>query len=610
MPTIQVKRDELYHALGKKMSDDEFDEMCFTFGIELDEVTSERIMYEKEKGASTPLSPLTSSKLSEEVLYRIDIPANRYDLLTMEGLVRALKAFLSIGAKEEFVKVKEIGDITIFCTKEARTERPFLRAAVIRNISMTPSLYDSIIELQDKLHSGIGRRRTILSMGTYDLDKIINSPIIDDIPSKALESKTSFIYDVRDPSSFSFLPLNRAMNGKVDGLGLIKSLEEGLDNKMKKYANLLKGHTVFPMLAHLCTGQILSIPPLINGDLSKIDLNTKNLLIDVTGFDENKVNVVLNILVTSIRSSSSYVEGVKIILESDETSQTITSPELLTKEKVISILYINQMLGLQLGQEEIISLLERMMVKAEKSGLKDILVKIPPHRSDIIHACDIMEDVGIAYGFNNLTPTLPQTNTISCRDPLNQLSDLVRREVALAGWMEIVTFTLCSWKENFSFLRKEDTGNEAIHLDKPKTLDFEVVHSSLIPSMLKTVSSNKSQPLPLKLFQVADVVLQDSSTDTGARNERRLCVLHCGMTSGLDLVHGLLDRVMRMFNVPFGLYTIEASKNPTLFPGRQASVHYNGMKLGYFGIIDPVVSSSFDAPFVSCVLEINIEPLL
>lgn len=599
------------------MSDEEFDEMCFTFGIELDEVTSERIMFEKEKGSAG-----ASAALSEEVLYRIDIPANRYDLLTMEGLVRALKAFLAIGPKQKPITVKK-GEIEITCTAAARKERPFLKAAVIRGIHMTPSLYESLIELQDKLHSGIGRRRTILSMGTYDLDKIITSAAaaINDVPALEMSPKTRFVFDALPPTSFTFVPLNRKEGGKVDGLGLIKQLEDGLDTKMKKYATLLKGHTHFPVLSHSSTGQILSVPPLINGDLSKIDLNTKDMLIDVTGFDENKVNVVLNCLVTSIRSSSSYVESVDVInIEDDNNnnsnsttvakSSTVTSPDLSIREKIISLQYINQILGLSLGQGEVVALLEKMMIAACPSGVKDVLVMIPPHRSDIIHACDIMEDVGIAYGFNNLTPTLPPTNTIASRDPLNQLSDLVRREVALAGWMEIVTFTLCSWKENFTYLRKEDPGNEAVLLDRPKTLDFEVVHSSLIPSMLKTVSSNKSHPLPLKLFQVADVVLQDPSTDTGARNERRLCVLHCGMSSGLDLVHGLLDRVMRMFNVPFGTYTIEASNNPTLFPGRQASIHYGGKKLGYFGIVDPAVSSSFDAPFVSSVLELNIEPLL
>lgn len=50
--------------------------------------TSERQLVAKEQGESKAVS------LSDETIYRIEIPANRYDLLSTEGLVRALKSYL------------------------------------------------------------------------------------------------------------------------------------------------------------------------------------------------------------------------------------------------------------------------------------------------------------------------------------------------------------------------------------------------------------------------------------------------------------------------------------------------------------------------------------
>ena len=41
-----------------------------------------------------------------------------------------------------------------------------------------------------------------------------------------------------------------------------------------------------------------------------------------------------------------------------------------------------------------------------------ITVEVPPTRSDILHACDIAEDIGIAYGYNHIPKVFPPTNTI------------------------------------------------------------------------------------------------------------------------------------------------------------------------------------------------------
>ncbi|CAM9729927.1 unnamed protein product, partial [Heterosigma akashiwo] len=79
MPTVSLVRDDLFAALGKEYTQEEFDELCFEFGIELDEVTSEAEMAAKEKGSGA------EKGLSEEIIYKIDIPANRYDLLCLEG---------------------------------------------------------------------------------------------------------------------------------------------------------------------------------------------------------------------------------------------------------------------------------------------------------------------------------------------------------------------------------------------------------------------------------------------------------------------------------------------------------------------------------------------
>lgn len=279
--------------------------------------------------------------------------------------------------------------------------------------------------------------------------------------------------------------------------------------------------------------------------------------------------------------------------------------------------YINRLTGLDLAPPEACQLLARMMLEATPEGQDAILVTIPAVRSDILHACDIMEDVAIAYGFDRIPRAVPQTVGFGCPLPVNKLSDMVRREIALAGFSEVLTFTLVSHAENFQKLRRTDPGTEAVVVANPKTCDFEVVQTSLIPQTLKTLASNKHMALPIKVFQVLDVVLKDAASDVGARNERRLCAAYCNQSADLEVIHGLLDRLMLMLDVPrvapgsteHGYYIRESSL-PTFFESRQAEVFYRGSPIGVFGIVHPEVSQAFDAPYVTSLLEVNLEPFL
>ena len=73
-----------------------------------------------------------------------------------------------------------------------------------------------------------------------------------------------------------------------------------------------------------------------------------------------------------------------------------------------------------------------------------IEVTIPCTRPDILHECDLMEDVAVAYGFDNLPRRFPSTNTVAAPLPVNKLSDILRRECAYAGWIEVLPLILVS----------------------------------------------------------------------------------------------------------------------------------------------------------------------
>lgn len=275
-----------------------------------------------------------------------------------------------------------------------------------------------------------------------------------------------------------------------------------------------------------------------------------------------------------------------------------------------------------------------------------IEVQVPPTRADVLHQADIMEDVAIAYGFNELPRSFPsKSGTIAQPLPINKLTDIVRMEAAMAGWSEVMPLILCSHDENFAWLNRKDDGNTAVKLANPKTLEFQVVRTTLLPGLLKTIRENRNHSVPMKIFEVSDVAFKDLSLERKSRNERHFAVAWYGKTSGFEVVHGVLDRVMSMLKSTFvtGLenpatsdasYWIEEldGKNqslivvqfysnilitppePTYFPGHAASVHVKiGGKeqvIGSFGILHPSVLENFELKYPVSTLEINIEAFL
>lgn len=209
--------------------------------------------------------------------------------------------------------------------------------------------------------------------------------------------------------------------------------------------------------------------------------------------------------------------------------RTVTTPDLSLGVIEADVGYIQSSIGLsaeELPAEKIVELLHRMMLGASHVAERGVIsVEVPVTRSDILHACDVMEDVAIAYSMNKIPRVLPFVDSVGSQQPLNKLQELMRGECAHAGYTEALVFALCSHEEAFAHMRKEDDAKTAVVLANPKTLDFQVCRTSLLPGLLKTAASNRRLPLPWKYFEVSDVVLLDEEADVGAANSRRMAAV-------------------------------------------------------------------------------------
>ena len=634
MPTINLVRDHLFEAIGKTFTDHEFDELCFEFGVEVDKVSEEEVEFTAD------------GSRGKFVVYAIDIPANRYDILCLEGFARALRIFLNLEPTPTYHRIDPVnGRQKMYVEASTATVRPYVVCAVLRGVKFDKKRYKSFIELQEKLHQNVCRKRTYVAIGTHDLDTL----------------QGPFYYRALAPKDISFVPLTEPEGGKCfNGKELMDFYrEDPLCKHLKPYTDIIYDFPVYPVIYDSSPngGRVLSLPPIINGKHSRIQMHTENIFIECTGTDLTKCNIVLDTVVTMFSEYCSQkftAEAVDIIYrDSDGLGGKVdqVTPALSTRSVDTSVADINGTIGIDIGPERIVSLCNRMQL-GPATFVKEtgkVRCTVPPTRSDVLHPVDVIEDVAIAYGFNNVELKIPQTLTVGKPLPINLFTDLLRAEIARAGYVEMLTHGLCSAAENFTHLRRPL--GRAAALSNPANIEYEVVRTTLLPGAMKTLAHNKSisHKDGVKLFEFSDVVIPVDNA-IGCENRRHFCAAYSALTSGFEVIHGLVDRIMACAQIQpeagyaansltsdeiksqkrvarSGMqYQVRPSQDALFFPGMgaevvvtyldstsatQAGVAVGAEKVvGVLGVVHPEVLKNYEVAYPTTVCELNVEILM
>jgi phenylalanyl-tRNA synthetase beta chain len=587
------------------------------------------------------------------VVYVIAIPANRYDLLCLEGFARALRVF--IGAEQAPVyralpPLDPAQRLVMHVDPATASVRPFVVCAVLRDVHFDKRRYKSFLDLQEKLHQNICRKRTYVAIGTHDLDTL----------------QPPFFYRALPPQDIRFVPLTEDGDRVFHGKELLDFYREDPSAKhLKPYTDIVYDSPVYPVLFD-SADRVLSLPPIINGKHSRIQLHTRNVFIECTGTDSTKANIVLDTVVAMFAEYCAQpftAEQVEVVYHSPASAPAANrvaesaaaamplrrevTPQLSHRQCATKVSEIAGILGLSLPPAEIVRLCEKMQlgpatVSADESV---VTVSVPPTRSDVLHPVDVVEDVAIAFGYNRLPMALPQTVTAGAALPLNQFTDLLRAEIARAGYAEMLTHGLCSRAENFAHLLRSPTG-PAVSLANPANVEYEVVRTTLLPGALKTLAFNKSVSHKdgIRLFEISDVVLPCSQSDVGCRNERHLVALYSSYSANFEVIHGLADKVMTCVQIQpesaYGstslsaeeledrrrvarsgvVYAVRPCENPTFFAGMAAELVLQWtdsegaatreVVVGSMGVVHPTVLQNFDISYPCTVLELNLELLM
>ncbi len=541
MPTIHIDKEQFESLLGEKLPEDELKDRISYLGTDLDNI---------EEGEIT-----------------VEIFPNRPDMLSAQGFARAFAGF--IGKKTGLAEYKvKSSEHKVFVDKSVSKVRPYTACAIVKNLELNQKRIESIVEFQEKLHVTYGRNRRRAAIGIYPLEKI--------------EPPIRFI--AKKPEQISFVPLEfaREMGGQ-------EILEE--HPKGKDFAHLLEGKNKFPLFVD-SKGDVLSMPPIINSEtVGKVTQDTKDVFIECSGFDFRILRKCLNMIVTSLADMGGEIYSMKL----EYPDKSYVSPDLSPDKMDIDPDYVNKVLGLSLKKVEIFKLLEKMGYGRE--GEK---VLVPAYRADVMHQIDLVEDVAIAFGFDNFKHEIPDVATVGDESSIDELKRKIAHLMAGFGMLETSTYHLTNRTD---LVDKMNFKTDFIELEKASSADYDVLRTWLIPTLMKVLELNKHREYPQKIFELGRVFNKDPKTQTGVREDEKLAVLTAHPSASFTEVKQYLQYLGEALEFDFELKEVEHS---SFIPGRVGEVIYNNKPVGIVGELSPIVLDAFGMEMPVSALEINL----
>ena len=494
----------------------------------------------------------------------VEVFPNRPDLLSEEGFSRALSSF--IGAKTGLKKydVKK-SNFKVNVEKSVENVRPFIRCAILKNVNLSDEAIKSLMQLQEKLHLTHGRKRKKVAIGVHDFNAI----------------KFPLVYKAVKPDAISFVPLD--MKTEMNLAEILAKHPKGRD-----YAFVLEGLSKYPIIID-AKNDVVSFPPIINGVVTQVKEHTKNLFIDVTGLDVNAVTQALNILVTSLDDRGAEIYSLDI--------DNVVSPDLNQRKMKVELSYVNKLLGLNLNEKKFVELLSRMGLGYDK----DVL--IPAYRGDIIHPVDIVEAAAIAYGFENFEPEIPNIATIAEENSFEKFKTKVANILIGLGMIETNTYHITN-KENLN--KKMNLKLDCVELSNALTIDYNVLRSWMIPSLMDVLKFNKNREFPQKIFEMGICFKENKEKETGVEEFTRLAVLISHTKSNFTEIKQVLDYLFKMLGLE---YKTEDTEHTSFIKGRVGRVVVNEKKLAYIGEISPEVITNWELEMPVAALELNLTEL-
>ena len=567
MPTISIFKDDLESLLE---------------GGPAQEITTERLeeWLMLVKGELKGLNP-------ESGEMRVELQdSNRPDLWCCEGIARQ-------------IRIKRQGKLTRYEFFEGRKKpsrrlivgpgldsvRPYVAACAARGYRVTEEGLAQLIQTQEKLADIFGHKRRTVSIGIYQLSKIV-FPVT---------------YELVKPDEARFTPL---------GMGTAMTLSEILmvHPKGLEYGHVLAGQSRLPLLRDV-KHQPLSFPPIINSrEIGEVRVGDDELFVEVTGTDLPMVVLTLNIFATNLADRGATIDTVEVHYPRNTLLGTrVVTPQDLGKPRTIEIKTIERALGQKLGLKTIKQALQGYGYQIS-AGKETIKAKLPPYRQDLMHAMDVVEDVAMSRGYESFQPEMPAQFTVGALSRIEQVSDRARELMVGLGFQEIISNILGSPEHYCSAMRLDGTEwGQMVEVDNAMTVTFSCLRQWMLPSLLRVEAASSRAFYPHRIFEAGDVAVPDPKHELGSRTETVLSAVIAHATAHFSEIHSCLDVLCYHLGKE---YILEPLQHPSFLEGRAGRIVVAGTPIGVIGEIHPEVLERWQITVPAVSFDVNLSRLI
>ncbi|MGB9986832.1 phenylalanine--tRNA ligase subunit beta [Salarchaeum japonicum] len=557
MVVVDIDPDELRTLTGHdEKSDDELKDDLFALGLEFEGET-------------------------DDGEFQLEFAPDRLDRLSVEGVARSLR-YQYGDTRGIFVPDANDAEWTIEVDESVPDYRPYVTGAIVRDVNLTEDALDSLIQLQEKLHATMGRKRAKGAIGIHDLTMLKGGALGPD----AAADHNSIEYRGVSPDGDTFVALDS--DRELTPEEVLTDHPTG-----ETYADLVEGHDTYPAIYDDLG--LFSFPPVINGRRTEVTTESRDLLIELTGTDQWTIDKMCVILCYALSARGGQIESVDV----QYPDHALVRPDFETTEKRVTHDRIETLLGVDLSEDEVVDYMERAGLGVETEVWGDGVdydVEVPPYRVDVLHAVDIVDDVGRAHGFNELVPRYPEVGTVGGRTSDSRHARAVRNTLAGLGFEGLLNFHMIAEDENYDRMNLAPGtdavgGGRAATIAEPYSEDYEMLRTWALPSILMVLENNTHRAYPQDLAEVGFAAHLDDDENTGVAERDTVAAVVARHDASYEDAKSRLQSLCRAFDV--GLET-PPTTHPSFIDGRTAAIEIDGEEVGVIGEIHPQVLVEHD----------------
>ena len=506
----------------------------------------------------------------EKDLVRVEYSPNRPDYSTDFGISLGLQGLLGIKTGSYKLKIKKSNNYKINVHPSVSKIRPFVTGVIAKNGNIDDKIIKQLMAMQEDLHFGIGRKRKKSSIGIHDLDKI-SFPLIYTTSNR----------------NHKFVPLNSEKESTISEI--LENTDVGKD-----YGPILGNSAKIPIILD-SNDQTVSFPPIINAAITTVTTKTKNLFVEVTGINKDDAEDMLSVVATILQTAGFDLISVNIKGTKNNT------PKLAERKITVDPSLINESLGLDLKNSEIITSLKKSRLDATITK-KGIICNIPAYRFDIFGPMDLVEEVALGYGIEKLTPLLSPSQTLGQVNPKSSKLKSTSLTLVGLGYLEALNSSLTSKKILYEMTNRKP--DNLISVLDSKSQEHTILRDSILPGLLENLSRNIHSQYPQKLFEVGTVFSKNNPID----EKIHLAVVCAHQDVHFTEVKSILQALMKTsFDLQIDTKTFS---HETFEEGRTASIISEGKNIGVIGEINSKTIEAYKIRVPVVGFEINLSGLI